>query len=217
MSGTSGNEKDGWNVMFMGDEQVRSDLLHSVNASTDEIIAADITEDTITGAITGTMSSTPSTWILNIVDDIIYVEVTGSLSKWETHMFSVDIWSPGIKKVILHLKDAVNTVLPLEWQCTLEEEALEQKAYEGTIRIQDMFTRVTDASARLDAVCNKLALLGDLKNSLRSELNRTEDVNVKANPTLEDTVALQLYHAKRKALINVSSSPILKHMKLEDS
>ncbi|KAI6096097.1 hypothetical protein EDD16DRAFT_1528253 [Pisolithus croceorrhizus] len=209
MSGTSGNEKDGWNVMFMGDEQVRSDLLHSVNASTDEIIAADITE--------GSRGRLESTWILNIVDDIIYVEVTGSLSKWETHMFSVDIWSPGIKKVILHLKDAVNTVLPLEWQCTLEEEALEQKAYEGTIRIQDMFTRVTDASARLDAVCNKLALLGDLKNSLRSELNRTEDVNVKANPTLEDTVALQLYHAKRKALINVSSSPILKHMKLEDS
>ena len=33
------------------------------------------------------MSSVPTTRILSAIDDVIYVEVTGSLSKWETHFF----------------------------------------------------------------------------------------------------------------------------------
>ncbi|KAI6029374.1 hypothetical protein BKA83DRAFT_4625159 [Pisolithus microcarpus] len=72
------------------------------------------------------MSSVPGTRVLNVVDDVIYVEVTGSLSKWNTHTFSVNIESPGLKKVVLRLQDTVNTVLPPERKFTLEEEALEE-------------------------------------------------------------------------------------------
>ncbi|KAI5994430.1 hypothetical protein EDD15DRAFT_2366527 [Pisolithus albus] len=131
------------------------------------------------------MSSIPSppstTRVLNVVDDVIYVEVTGSLSKWDTHCFSVNIPSPGVKKVVLHLKDAVDNSLPIDRKYTLEGEALEEleaastrledahaalwKAYEGTIGIQDVFTRVVDASSRLDAVRNKLSVLRDAKES----------------------------------------------------
>lgn len=153
------------------------------------------------------MSSAPGTRVLNVVDDVIYVEVTGSLSKWDTHTFSVDIQSPGIKKVVLRLKDTVNTVgsLPPERKFTLEEEALEEveeassklqaahaalwKAYEGTVGIQDTFVRVTDASTRLDAIRNKLSLLKDAHNS--PEVVKTEDVDVKPDPALEDTMALR--------------------------
>ncbi|KAI6119526.1 hypothetical protein EDD16DRAFT_1706534 [Pisolithus croceorrhizus] len=153
------------------------------------------------------MSSTPGTRILNVVDDVIYVKVTGSLSKWNTHTFSLDIQSPGIKKVVLRLKDAVDTVLPPERKHTLEEEALEQveeassklraahtalwKAYEGTIGIQDTFVRVTDASARLDAVRNKLSLLRDASGSPEVDLAKAEDVDVKPDPALADPTALR--------------------------
>ncbi|KIK25336.1 hypothetical protein PISMIDRAFT_9692 [Pisolithus microcarpus 441] len=153
------------------------------------------------------MSSVPGTCVLNVVDDIIYVEVTGSLSKWNTHTFSVNIESPGLKKVVLRLQDTVDTVLPPKRKFTLEEEALEEveeassklqaahaalwKAYEGTIGIQETFTRVTDASARLDAVHNKLSLLRNSNDSLAMELVKAEDVDVKPDPGLEDTTALQ--------------------------
>ncbi|KIK21385.1 hypothetical protein PISMIDRAFT_12318 [Pisolithus microcarpus 441] len=148
------------------------------------------------------MSSTPGTRIINVVDDVIYVEVAGSLSKWETHTFTVDIQSPGIKKVVLRLKDTVNNVLPHEEIYTLEQEALEQveeasskleaahaalwKAYEGTIGIQDTFVQVTDASARLGAIRNKLSLLKDAKDPLKTELDEKKDVNIKPNPASED-------------------------------
>ncbi|KIK20253.1 hypothetical protein PISMIDRAFT_13142 [Pisolithus microcarpus 441] len=144
-----------------------------------------------------------------MVDDIIYVEVTGSLSKWDTHFFSVDIQSPGIKKVVLRLKDTGNSIsLPPERKHTLEEEVLEEveeassklqaahaalwKAYEGTIGIQDTFMRVMDASTRLDAICNKLSLLKDANESLK--LVKTEDVNVKPDPTIKDTMSLWFEH-----------------------
>ncbi|KAI6007023.1 hypothetical protein EDD15DRAFT_2358099 [Pisolithus albus] len=153
------------------------------------------------------MSSVPGTRVINVVNDVIYVEVTGSLSKWDTHTFSVDIQSPGIKKVVLRLKDTVNTALSPGKKHTLEEEALEQvevassklraahaalwKAHEGTIGIQDTFTRVTDASARLDAVRNKLCILRDANDSLETDLVKAEDVEIKPDPALEDTMALQ--------------------------
>ncbi|KAI6118868.1 hypothetical protein EV401DRAFT_2179112 [Pisolithus croceorrhizus] len=157
------------------------------------------------------MTSTSGTRILNVVGDVIYIEVTGSLSKWNTHTFSLDIQSPGIKKVVLRLKDTVDTVLPAERKHTLEEEALEQveeassklqaahaalwKAYEGTIGIQDTFVRVTDARARLDAVRNKLSLLRDASDSLELDLVKAEDVDVKPDPALADPMALQFEHA----------------------
>ncbi|KIK22767.1 hypothetical protein PISMIDRAFT_11465 [Pisolithus microcarpus 441] len=65
------------------------------------------------------------------------------------------------------------------------------KAYKGTIGIQETFTRVTDASARLDAIRNKLSLLRNSNDSLMMELVKAEDVNVKPDPGLEDTTALQ--------------------------
>ncbi|KAI5997036.1 hypothetical protein EDD15DRAFT_2364489 [Pisolithus albus] len=149
------------------------------------------------------MSSTPGTRIINVVDDVIYVEVAGSLSKWETHTFTVDVQSPGIKKVVLCLKDVVNNVsLPPEEIHTLEREALEEveeasskleavhatlwKAYEGTIGIQDSFVKVTDASARLGAIRNKLSLLKDAKDPLKTELDEIKDVDTRPNRTSED-------------------------------
>ncbi|KIK17731.1 hypothetical protein PISMIDRAFT_14897 [Pisolithus microcarpus 441] len=154
------------------------------------------------------MSSAPGTRVLNVVDDVIYVEVTGSLSKWDTHTFTVDIQSPGIKKVVLRLKDIVGTVSPSpERKHALEVEALEDveeassklqaahaalwKAYEGTIGIQETFTRVTDASARLDAIRNKLSLLKDTNDSLEMEPVKGEDVDVKPDPADEDTTELR--------------------------
>ena len=56
------------------------------------------------------MSSNPTTHILSAVDDVIYVEVAGSLSKWKTHVFSVDIQSPGVKKIVFRLKDTADNV-----------------------------------------------------------------------------------------------------------
>ncbi|KAI6094304.1 hypothetical protein EDD16DRAFT_1714096 [Pisolithus croceorrhizus] len=149
------------------------------------------------------MSSTLGTCLLNVVDDIIYVEVTSSLSKWETHTFSVDIQLPGIKKVVLHLRDAINNIsLPPEEIHTLEHKALEQveeasleleaahaalwKAYEGTIGIQDMFIQVTAVSMGLGAICNKLFLLKDSKDPPKMELDEAKDVDVKPNLTSED-------------------------------
>ncbi|KAI6004750.1 hypothetical protein EDD15DRAFT_2359532 [Pisolithus albus] len=156
------------------------------------------------------MSSVPGTRVLNVVDDVIHVEVTGSLSKWDTHFFSVDIQSPGIKKIVFRLKDAGNSIsLPPEKKHTLEEEALEEveeassklqaahsalwKAYEGTIGIQETFTKVTAASAKLDAARNKLSLLKDANESL--ERGKTEDVDVKPDPAIEDTTSLQFERA----------------------
>ncbi|KAI6106487.1 hypothetical protein EV401DRAFT_2121552 [Pisolithus croceorrhizus] len=187
MSGTCGNGKDTWNVVFMGNEQVRSDPLESVDANTDNIIATDI---------------------IDVEGSRYYVIDSSSLSKWNTHTFSLDIQSPSIKKVVLHLKDTLDTIsLPPERKHMLEEEALEQveeassklqaahaalwKAYEGTIGIQDMFTKVTDASTRLDAVCNKLSLLRDTSDSLKVDLVKSEDDNVKPNPVLADPTVLQ--------------------------
>lgn len=47
------------------------------------------------------MSSAPTTCVLTVIDNVIYIEVTGSLSKWETRFFSVDIQSPRVKKIVL--------------------------------------------------------------------------------------------------------------------
>ena len=46
------------------------------------------------------MSSDQTMHILSAVDDVIYVEVAGSLSTWPTHFFSIDIQSPGVKKIV---------------------------------------------------------------------------------------------------------------------
>ena len=54
------------------------------------------------------MSMPTNTRILTAVDDVIYVEVAGSLSKWSTHFFSVDIQSPGVKKIVFRLKDTTD-------------------------------------------------------------------------------------------------------------
>ncbi|KAI6004690.1 hypothetical protein EDD15DRAFT_2359427 [Pisolithus albus] len=74
---------------------------------------------------------------------------------------------------LLHTGNSIS--LSPESKHTLEEEALEEveeassklhaahaalwKVYKGTIGIQETFTRVTDASARLDTICNKLTVL----------------------------------------------------------
>ncbi|KAI6158238.1 hypothetical protein BKA82DRAFT_32803 [Pisolithus tinctorius] len=114
------------------------------------------------------MSSRPSTCVIDVVEDVIYVEVAGSFSKWDTHCFLVDISSPGIKKIVFRLKDTVNNNLSADAKCTLEGEALEQveaassqlktahaalwKAYEGTVGIQNVFCGVVDASHTLDTI-----------------------------------------------------------------
>ena len=54
------------------------------------------------------MSAPTSTRILTAVDDVIYVEVAGSLSQWKTHSFFVDIRSPGVKKFVFRLKDTTD-------------------------------------------------------------------------------------------------------------
>ncbi|KAI5980857.1 hypothetical protein EDD15DRAFT_2380796 [Pisolithus albus] len=159
------------------------------------------------------MSSAPGTRILNVVNDVIYVKLTGSFCKWDTHFFSVDIQSLGIKKVVLRLKDTGNSISLLpERKDTLEEEVLEQveeassklqaahaalwKAYEGTVGIQETFTKVTDASARLDSVRNKLSLLKDSNDALETQRVKAEDVEVKPDPAaLEDTTALRFESA----------------------
>ncbi|KAI6141944.1 hypothetical protein EDD17DRAFT_1515942 [Pisolithus thermaeus] len=171
--------------MFMGNGQVRSGPLDSVNANTDDIIAIDIAK-----------GSRARYYVIN----------PSSLSKWNTHTFSFDIQSPGIKKVVLHLKDVVNTILPPERKHMLKEEALEQvkeassklqaahavlwKVYKGTIGIQDTFVRVTDASARLDTVHNKLSLLRDASGSPEVDLAKAKDINIKPNPALTDPMTL---------------------------
>ncbi|KAI6098918.1 hypothetical protein EDD16DRAFT_1790483 [Pisolithus croceorrhizus] len=135
---------------------------------------------------------TPSTRVLNVVDDVIYVELTGALSQWDTHCFSVDILSPGIKKIVLRLKDSVNNILSADSRCTLEGQALEEveaassrlaiaraalwKAYEGTVGIQDAFTGVNAASSRLDTIRNKLSVLRDTAESSGMDPVKAEDV-----------------------------------------
>ncbi|KIK16630.1 hypothetical protein PISMIDRAFT_15703 [Pisolithus microcarpus 441] len=95
--------------------------------------------------------------------------------------------------------DTIGCSLPVDRKCTLEGEALEEveaastrledahaalwKAYEGTIGIQDAFTRVVDASGRLDAVRNKLSVLRDAKESNGMVPIKAEDVGCK--PHLE--------------------------------
>ncbi|KAL4080257.1 hypothetical protein V8B97DRAFT_2020916 [Scleroderma yunnanense] len=150
------------------------------------------------------MLSTPSTHILNVADNVIYVKVTSSLSKWDTHFFSVNILSPGVKKVVLHLKDTVNNILPPERKGTLEKEVLEQVeeassklkatcaslwiAYEGTIGIQEVFGKVNDASCRLDAIWNKLSVLrdGEEAESPRAEPIKAENADPKLDLASRD-------------------------------
>ncbi|KIK29824.1 hypothetical protein PISMIDRAFT_6584 [Pisolithus microcarpus 441] len=136
---------------------------------------------------------TPSTRVLAVVEDVIYVELSGALSRWDTHCFSVNILSPGIKKVVLRLKDSVNNTISADSKCTLEGQALEEveaassrlnvahaalwKAYEGTIGIQDAFTGVVDASNRLDAIRNKLSALRDTAESGGTDPVKAEDVD----------------------------------------
>ncbi|KAI5997085.1 hypothetical protein EDD15DRAFT_2364547 [Pisolithus albus] len=142
------------------------------------------------------MSSTPvtrSTRVLDVVEDVIYVEVTGALSRWDTHCFSVNILSPGIKKVVLRLKDSVNNPLSADSKCTLEGQALEEveaassrlkvaeealwKAYEGTVGIQEAFAGVAGASSRLDAIRNKLSVLRDTADSSGMDPVKAEEVD----------------------------------------
>ncbi|KAL4066277.1 hypothetical protein V8B97DRAFT_1874707 [Scleroderma yunnanense] len=148
------------------------------------------------------MSSTPSMCVLNVVDDVIYVKVTSSLSKWDTHFFSVNILSPGIKKVVFCLKGTVNNILPPERKGTLEKEVLEQieeasskleathaslwTAYEGAIGIQEVFDKVNNASHRLDAIQNKLSVLRDAEELPRMEPVQAKDVDTKLDLTSTD-------------------------------
>ncbi|KAI5993985.1 hypothetical protein EDD15DRAFT_2196410 [Pisolithus albus] len=258
-SGTCGDGKVGLNAVLVGDEETTGAGKGRVKRQVVPL---------------GAMSSTPGTRIINVVDDVIYVEVAGSLSKWETHTFTVDVQSPGIKKVVLRLKNVVNNVsLPAEEVHTLEQEALEQveeasskleaahaalwKAYEGTIGIQDTFVWVTDASARLGVIRNKLSLLKDSKAPPKTELGENEDANIKPNPASEDLslqfqstsaspcrvlphyvgnpnpdpessekpwayyvipfdpIDIPTQRAKRKRLVDASTGPIPKHMRME--
>ncbi|KAI6110297.1 hypothetical protein EDD16DRAFT_1522313 [Pisolithus croceorrhizus] len=171
MSGMCSNGKDGWNVMFMDDDKVGNDPFNSLDVSNDGMIPMDIIKDR---------------------GDRYYVI------------------NSSIKKVMLCLKDTVNTILPPKRKYTLEEEALEEvkevssklqaahaalwKAYKGTIGIQETFTRVMDASARLDAICNKLSLLKNSNDSLKMEHVNAEGVSVKPDPAHEDTAEPHFEH-----------------------
>ncbi|KAI6139939.1 hypothetical protein BKA82DRAFT_4364300 [Pisolithus tinctorius] len=149
------------------------------------------------------MSSRPSTRVIDVVEDVIYVEVAGSFSKWDTHCFLVDISSPGIKKIVFRLKDTVNNNLSADAKCTLEGEALEQveaassqlktahaalwKAYEGTVGIQNAFCGVVDASHTLDTIRNKLSVIRDAEESSTTEPVKAEDVGCKPDPEPENS------------------------------
>ena len=54
------------------------------------------------------MSAPTSARVLTAVNNIIYVEVAGSLSQWQTHFFSVNIQTPGVKKIVFRLKDTTD-------------------------------------------------------------------------------------------------------------
>ncbi|KAI6101094.1 hypothetical protein EDD16DRAFT_1525998 [Pisolithus croceorrhizus] len=108
-----------------------------------------------------------------------------------------DEQSPGIKKVVLHLRDTVDTEAHSSSRSIGAASSKLQaahaalwKVYEGTIRIQDMFTKVTDASTRLDAIHNKLSLLRDASNSFKANPVKSEDDDAMPNPTLTDPMAL---------------------------
>ncbi|KAI6166744.1 hypothetical protein EDD17DRAFT_1752922 [Pisolithus thermaeus] len=45
---------------------------------------------------------------VNMLQDVLYLEINGALSSWDTHYFSVNITTPGRKQVVFHLKDVCN-------------------------------------------------------------------------------------------------------------
>ncbi|KAI6004607.1 hypothetical protein EDD15DRAFT_2191442 [Pisolithus albus] len=233
MSGTCGNRKDSWNVMFVGDGEVRSDPFDSLHTSS------------------RTVEMVRGTHVINVVNNVIYIKVTGSLSKWDTHTFTVDIQSPSIKKVVLHLKDTVGTILPAERKHTLEEEALEQveeassklqaahaalwMAYEGTIGIHvDMFIKVTNVEpvkgkdidikpdhtdkeswfeCTLASPCRILPRYCGNPNS--DEASSTKPWAYRIIPF--DPIDIPTQHSKRKLANDTTTAPVHKHTKLEIS
>ncbi|KAI6098387.1 hypothetical protein EDD16DRAFT_1527214 [Pisolithus croceorrhizus] len=235
ISGTCSNGKDGWNIVFMGDDKVRNDPSNSLDTSNDDIIPTDTVKDSryrqdelgeeAVSVWLGicTMSSAPGTCILNMVNNVIYIKVTGSLS----NQYSV----PSIKKFVLCLKDTGNAILPPERKYMLEEEALDE-VYKGTISIQETFTRVMD-----------LPLLKDSNDSLKMEHVKAKDINGlsllsppcvtllgkpeprpgKFNKALAiyiipfDPIDIPMQHAKRKASIDRSAGSIPEYAKLEIS
>ncbi|KAI6004371.1 hypothetical protein F5J12DRAFT_893460 [Pisolithus orientalis] len=128
------------------------------------------------------MSLRPSTCIINVVEDVIYIEVAGSFSKWDTHFFLVDILSPGIKKIMFCLKDTVNNNLSTDAKCTLEGEALEQVEAASSQLQTAHAALVVDASHTLDTICNELLVIRDAEESSITEPVGAEDVKCKPDP-----------------------------------
>ncbi|KAI6040957.1 hypothetical protein EDC04DRAFT_2893513 [Pisolithus marmoratus] len=54
------------------------------------------------------MSGQIKAMTVNMLQDVLYLEVDGTLSSWDTHYFSVNITTPGRKQVVFHLKDICN-------------------------------------------------------------------------------------------------------------
>ncbi|KIM58424.1 hypothetical protein SCLCIDRAFT_28083 [Scleroderma citrinum Foug A] len=143
------------------------------------------------------MSTPTNTCILTAVDNIIYIEVTGSLSKWSTHSFSITH-----KSLFYWLKstDTINSSLSTEQKTTLEGQVLEKvkeasanlgavhavlwKAYKGIVGMQDTFGKVHDANKMVDMIHNKLSILRDAKEPV---LVKDESIDCKIDPETKDS------------------------------
>ncbi|KIN93103.1 hypothetical protein M404DRAFT_36392 [Pisolithus tinctorius Marx 270] len=126
------------------------------------------------------MSSESLTRVLDAVQDVIYLEVDGFMSDWNTHCFTIDIATPGPKKIVFRLKNLTTAPAkdnyfsnqPADADSSPEEIALNKveeasleldimrrifmQAYEGSIRLQEAYLRVCEADSRLDEARNEL-------------------------------------------------------------
>ncbi|KIO11938.1 hypothetical protein M404DRAFT_20503 [Pisolithus tinctorius Marx 270] len=111
------------------------------------------------------MSSESLTRVLDAVQDVIYLEVDGFMSDWNTHCFTIDIATPGPKKIVFRLKNLTTAPAkdnqPADADSSPEEIALNKveeasleldvvrrifmQAYKGSIRLQEAYLRVCEA------------------------------------------------------------------------
>ncbi|KIO01286.1 hypothetical protein M404DRAFT_28820 [Pisolithus tinctorius Marx 270] len=105
------------------------------------------------------MTSESLTHVLDAVQDVIYLEVDGFMSDWNSHCFTIDIAMPSPKRIVFHLKNLTTPpqrdnqladadLSPEEIALNkVEEASLEldivqkifMQAYKGSIRLQEAY------------------------------------------------------------------------------
>ncbi|KAI6100804.1 hypothetical protein EV401DRAFT_2138659 [Pisolithus croceorrhizus] len=142
--------------------------------------------------MSGTCGNGKDTWNMVIAgDEQVRSDPSESISANTDDIIATDIIDTEGSRYYV-----INSSLPPERKHTVQAEALEQLAPSSRLlmqhygRIQDMFTKVTDASTRLDAIHNKLSLLRDASNSFKANPVKSEDDDAMPNPTLTDPMAL---------------------------